>query len=97
MVLQALNETAYGEGLVVRGRHRALLCEDTEAACEEESRREAERMLLSPVMMLATHCSRNNNRWGSSPDCNLFGYFESSENYNNVTPACPPCPRFRRV
>ena len=60
--LQALNETAYGEGLVVRGRHRALLCEDTEAACEEESRREAERMLLSPVMMLATHCSRDNNR-----------------------------------
>ena len=70
--LQALNETAYGEGLVVRGRHRALLCEDTEAACEEESRREAERMLLSPVMMLATHCSRDNNRWGSAPDCNLL-------------------------
>ena len=78
-ITQALNETAYGEGLVVRGRHRALLCEDTEAACEEESRREAERMLLSPVMMLATHCSRDNNRWGSArdnrgsaPDCNLL-------------------------
>ena len=70
--LQALTETAYGEGLVVRGRHRALLCEDTEAACEEESRREAERMLLSPVMMLATHCSRDNNRWGSSLVCNLL-------------------------
>ena len=77
---------------MVRGRHRALLCEDTEAACEGESRREAERMLLSPVMMLATHCSRNNTRWGSSPDCNLFGYFESSANYNCCSSVAPLSP-----
>ena len=51
---EALNETAFGVGLVVRGKHRVMLTNSPDA--ELESRIEAERMLLKPVMFLGPKC-----------------------------------------
>ena len=35
---EALNETAFGVGLVARGKHRVLLCDETLETCQHESR-----------------------------------------------------------
>lgn len=52
---EALNETAFGLGLVVRGKHRVLMTNSLDA--ELESRLEAERMLMKPVMFFGSKCS----------------------------------------
>ena len=65
---EPLNETAFGVGLVVRGRHRVLLCEDTELNCDMEARMEAERMLMKPVIIFGwQECSQSNNLETSFP------------------------------
>jgi len=51
---EALNETAYGEGLVVRGKHKLLLCEED---CEIASRMIAEEELMKPVIFFGEYCS----------------------------------------
>eukprot|EP00092_Neocalanus_flemingeri_P035232 GFUD01038336.1.p1 GENE.GFUD01038336.1~~GFUD01038336.1.p1 ORF type:complete len:974 (+),score=218.88 GFUD01038336.1:74-2995(+) len=51
---EALNETAYGKGLVVRGKHKLLLCEED---CEIASRRIAEEELMKPVIFFGEYCS----------------------------------------
>ena len=35
---EALNETAFGVGLVARGKHRVLLCDETLETCQHVSR-----------------------------------------------------------
>ena len=35
---EALNETAFGVGLVARGKQRVMVCEDTLDECQHESR-----------------------------------------------------------
>ena len=54
---EALNETAFGEGLVVRGKHSLVPCLDTEEACDLQSRLQAERILMKPVILLGSHCN----------------------------------------
>ena len=54
---EALNETAYGVGLVVRGQHSLVPCLDTEAACDLLSRRQAEQRLMKPLVLLGSPCS----------------------------------------
>lgn len=51
---EALNETAFGTGLVVRGKHKLLLCEDD---CEMSSRLIAEEELMKPVLFFGDYCS----------------------------------------
>ena len=51
---EPLNETAYGKGLVVRGKHKLLLCEGD---CEIASRRIAEEELMKPVIFFGEYCS----------------------------------------
>jgi len=51
---EALNETAYGEGLVVRGKHKLLLCTTD---CETKSRMIAEKQLMKPVLFFGQYCS----------------------------------------
>ena len=59
---EPLNETAWGVGLVVRGKHSLLPCVDTEQACSLTSRLEAERNLMKPVILLGAACSSPNIR-----------------------------------
>jgi len=51
---EALNETAFGRGLVVRGKHKLLLCEGD---CEISSRMIAEEELMKPVLFFGEYCS----------------------------------------
>merc|ERR1719350_2489497 len=51
---EALNETAFGKGLVVRGKHKLLLCEED---CELSSRMVAEEELMKPVIFFGEYCS----------------------------------------
>jgi len=53
---EALNETAFGVGLVARGKHRVLLCDETLETCQHESRLEAEKMLMKPILMFGPDC-----------------------------------------
>ena len=53
---EALNETAFGVGLVVRGKHRVMLTNSPNA--DLESRLEAERMLMKPVLFFGPRCQR---------------------------------------
>ena len=53
---EALNETAYGGGLVVRGKHSLLPCLDTAEVCDVQSRLVAEASLMKPVVLLGNSC-----------------------------------------
>ena len=59
---EALNETAFGTGLVVRGKHVLFPCDDTWDTCEYQSRLHAERMLMKPVMMFGSNCKDQQKR-----------------------------------
>jgi len=52
---EALNETAFGVGLVARGTHRMMLCEDN---CEEEATKEAENIFAAPVLLFGETCAK---------------------------------------
>ena len=59
---EALNETAFGAGLVVRGKHSLLPCVDTALGCEAQSRLVAETNLMKPVVLLGNSCHVSNFR-----------------------------------
>merc|ERR1719470_690013 len=51
---EPLNETAFGEGLVVRGKHLVVGCF---TSCELKTRKRAEEKLLKPVMFFGEPCA----------------------------------------
>ncbi|XP_023343097.1 lysosomal alpha-mannosidase, partial [Eurytemora carolleeae] len=53
---EALNETAFGEGLVVRGKHSIVLCGTN---CDDESARKAEEIFAAPVILFGEACGPN--------------------------------------
>ena len=59
---EALNETAYGEGLVVRGKHSLMPCLNTGELCDLQSRLVAETNLMKPVVLLGNSCDVSNFR-----------------------------------
>ena len=59
---EALNETAFGTGLVIRGKHVIFPCDGTLDTCEYQSRLHAERMLMKPVIMFGSNCEDQQKR-----------------------------------
>ena len=59
---EALNETAFGGGLVVRGKHSLMPCLGTGVVCDVQSRLVAETHLMKPVVLLGNSCDVSNSR-----------------------------------
>ena len=77
---EALNETAFGVGLVVRGKHRLVMRENSNNFDTISPRYEAEKILMKPVMFLGPS--------GSSievPEVPRFGKPNMSKNIKLLT------------
>ena len=80
---EALNETAFGFGLVVRGKHSLVPCLESEEECDLRTRILAERSLMKPVILLGSQCTTSNLRYRDSP-CQSVSQLE---NYSGTIPA----------